>query len=768
MNSKSFRPHYQVLLVLAALPVAFAAPVEMTGPGGYTQDFDTLPVTGTTAWTDDSTIEGWYGYHNSTLNIIAGTGSTTTGGIYSFGASAATERALGSLASGSTGTLYFGALFHNTSGSTLTLNSLSYTGEQWRCGGNTTSHQLAFAYQTSPDPITTPGSATGWTPVAAADFIGPIATTTAGALDGNLAANQAAISTNPAIAVPAGAYVMLRWSDINDSGNDHGLAIDDLSVSWAVDNTPLLTLGVTLDTVSESAGAAASTGTVSIPAALGEDLTVTLGSNNTDKVTVPASVTITATNTSAEFPIDVLDNLLADGDASVTLTASATGYLNATQSLTVTDDDAAIQVDVTPSTFAENAGAGAATGTVILPWVTPVPVTVNLVSTKPDEAAVPATVTVAAGQQFAEFPIDAVDDLDLDGEQWLNITATAEGYTDGRSPAFSVTDNEVAPPSTLSAGAIAFTGFNADGNKNLAFVALVNIPAGEVIYMTDNEWNGSEIGNGGAFTDSNEGTLTWTSPAGGVAAGEVVLLNDVADVSRSASVGVLVEAGGFNLGGGGDTVYAYQGTALGEPTVFLAVIATRIDSTDNTGLSANQIIQLTAPAGADIAAYTGSRSNKPTYAGYLDSLADTANWITEDGSGDQSTNGTAPDVPFSTTAFTLGAGTDYATWAAANGGGTADADNDGDGLANGVEFFMGTPGNAFTVNPGVVEAAGVKTITWPMNPEAVGVSYRVLTSETLAAGSWTAASASVAGGNLVFTLPTTTAKLFVRLEVTVN
>jgi hypothetical protein len=53
----------------------------------------------------------------------------------------------------------------------------------------------------------------------------------------------------------------------------------------------------------------------------------------------------------------------------------------------------------------------------------------------------------------------------------------------------------------LNVGSIAIVGFNADGNDNLAFVALVDIPAGETIYFEDNEWNGT------SFIDTNESAL---------------------------------------------------------------------------------------------------------------------------------------------------------------------------------------------------------------------------------------------------------------------
>ena len=56
-------------------------------------------------------------------------------------------------------------------------------------------------------------------------------TATAAALDGNAAANRVAISYALPVVIPSGQEIMLRWEDINDSGNDHGLAIDDLSIS---------------------------------------------------------------------------------------------------------------------------------------------------------------------------------------------------------------------------------------------------------------------------------------------------------------------------------------------------------------------------------------------------------------------------------------------------------------------------------------------------------------------------------------------------------
>ena len=756
------------MLGLAGISAACAAPVPITGAGSYSQSFDTLPNTASATWTDDTTLAAWYAQRSGTgITIIAGTGSSNTGGIYSFGASAATERALGSLASGTPKNLAYGVLFQNTGTETVTINSIGYTGEQWRNGGVATQSKLTFAYLKDAAAITalTPASAlpAGWTAVSALDFTGPIATITAGALDGNATANRASISgSGLGISVAAGQYIMLRWFDFQDTGANHGLAIDDLSVSWTVTATPALTLSANPTSFIENAGAAASTGTVGIPAALATDLVIDLLSSDLTEAKVPATATIKAGDTSATFPIDAVNDLLADGTQNVSLSASATGYLAAQTGVTVDNDtDAAITVTVTPPSFSEGAVPGTVTGTVALAEVTPVEVLVTLTSNDTSEATVSSSVTIPANESSVAFVVNAVEDTELDGSVSVRIDATAVGYTAGRA-FITVTDDDVATPPTLTPGAIAFVGFNADADDDLAFVALAPIPANETIFFSDNEWNGNAIGDGGAF-NTGESVLTWTAPAAGVAAGTVVTLDSLKVSGRKASVGTLIAAGNVDLSGSTETVYAYQGNSAAAPSAFLAVIANHPgDLTTNTGLSANQIIIL--PTGVDIAAYTGSRSNKTTFTGYLDSLAPPANWITEDGSGDQNANGTPPDVPFDTTAFTLAPPSGYGTWAGLHaGGGTPVEDFDKDGVRNGVEYFMGSP-DGFTANP--VPVGG--KVAWPHSNFAPEATFKVFTSENLSTWTDVTAAATDLDGKVEYILPKTTLTLFVRLEVTVT
>ena len=193
----------------------------------------------------------------------------------------------------------------------------------------------------------------------------------------------------------------------------------------------------------------------------------------------------------------------------------------------------------------------------------------------------------------------------------------------------------------LVPGSIAFVGFNADGNDSLAFVALAALPAGMTIFFSDREWTGSAFNSG-------EGGWSWTAPATDVAAGTVITISDISDqdgVPISANIGTA--AGGSGLGADNEIVYAYVGPDANTPTAFLTAVANDTFTVDGgtlagTGLTVGvDALQFNGvDPDTDVAAFNGSRGDQADFSAYAAIINNPANWITQDGTGDQSADGT--------------------------------------------------------------------------------------------------------------------------------
>ena len=212
----------------------------ITGAGHYRQNFDALPAAGTSNWTDDSTLSGWFAQRavtTSTTTIISSNGGSSTGGLYSFGTTGSTDRALGSIGSGGVGSLAWGVAFRNDTAGLLSFTSLSFIGEQWRSGGTTSAPQtVSFSYQTGSGAADlTAGSDSAWTSLSSLNVTSPINNAASGALDGNDPANRLSVSSGLDLLLAPGAWITFRWHDINHTGTDHGLAIDDFRLDWSVE-----------------------------------------------------------------------------------------------------------------------------------------------------------------------------------------------------------------------------------------------------------------------------------------------------------------------------------------------------------------------------------------------------------------------------------------------------------------------------------------------------------------------------------------------------
>src|SRR6188474_1107948 len=91
---------FDALLVLAIFVVHSAHGQISMSNGTYAENFDSLSnmVGANIPWTNNVTLPGWYASKTASpsdiINYNAGTGSSTTGSLYSFGSSGSTERAL--------------------------------------------------------------------------------------------------------------------------------------------------------------------------------------------------------------------------------------------------------------------------------------------------------------------------------------------------------------------------------------------------------------------------------------------------------------------------------------------------------------------------------------------------------------------------------------------------------------------------------------------------------------------------------------------------
>ncbi|MCC5662998.1 hemolysin-type calcium-binding protein [Nostoc sp. CHAB 5784] len=206
----------------------------------YSQDFNSLASSpASLAWNNDGTLAalpGWYANRSSgsqsTLSVSDG--GANKGNLYSLGTTGKSDRALGSIGSGSTGNFIWGVRFVNDTGSTINDLSISYTGEQWRNSG-AAPQTIDFQYQIGASNLTTGA----WVDYNGLDFTSPVSGGTINKLDGNLAANKVSLTASlNNLSLAAGQEIWFRWVDIDHFNSDHALAIDDFSLSRPIFGTP--------------------------------------------------------------------------------------------------------------------------------------------------------------------------------------------------------------------------------------------------------------------------------------------------------------------------------------------------------------------------------------------------------------------------------------------------------------------------------------------------------------------------------------------------
>jgi hypothetical protein len=231
----------------SASAAAGPVPYPVTG-ANITQDFNGLPNSGTFALTgagpfytdaspvNSTNVTGWQfvkvGGSSTDAKFFFDNGSSTSGGVYSYGASGSTDRALGSISASSV-ISNLGIVIRNTTPDILNRVTVSYVGEEWKTGGSVQTggipNSLTFRYSLNGSSV---ASGT-YTAVPQLNFVSPVTTPVLTTLNGNDPANRVAITYtfNLNGNWKPDSLLILRWDDIDDASSDIALAIDSFVFS---------------------------------------------------------------------------------------------------------------------------------------------------------------------------------------------------------------------------------------------------------------------------------------------------------------------------------------------------------------------------------------------------------------------------------------------------------------------------------------------------------------------------------------------------------
>ncbi|MFD2720857.1 beta strand repeat-containing protein [Hymenobacter monticola] len=450
------------------------------GATAYTQNFNVLAATGTSSIVPvgfgfvETNVSGSGANNTYTALTItaAGGGSSGTGDTYSFGTSAtgSTDRAFGSVRSGSLNPS-FGFAFTNNTGATVTSLNVSYTGETYRLAGATpargTADRLDFQYSTNATSLTT-GTYVNVDPL---DYNGVVNNVTSSiGLDGNATANRATVSgTISGLTIADGATFYIRFNDFDATGADDGLAIDDFSITAvtpAVCDAPtnLAPANVTTTTadVTFTGSASATSYTVTttpattpqtLPAGAtsvsfsgltaGTAYTVSIVSNCAGGATATAATTTFTTSASAS-PCDAPTALSVSAITNTTATVSFTGSATATGGYTLT---------TTPATSSQTLAAGA-TSANLTGLTAGTAYTVSIVSNCNAGATSAAATTTFTTTSVCNAPTALAS---------ANVTTTSADVTftgSATATSYTVTTVPATTTQTLAAGAnsVSFSG----------------------------------------------------------------------------------------------------------------------------------------------------------------------------------------------------------------------------------------------------------------------------------------------------------------------
>ncbi len=246
--------------------------------------------------------------------------------------------------------------------------------------------------------------------------------------------------------------------------------------------------------VQENAGLIPKAASISICSPMSADLVVGLNSSQPGLITAPAAVAIPAGATNTCFDLVVQDDLLLNGSRTAVLAASAFRHADTQTAITIHDNETTILTLQLPAVVEE--GSGSCTGLVSAAVAPDEDVMVTLSSSNTNRVQPPGTVLLSAGQTSAEFVMQLPNDLQIDGNEIVMLTAHVENWTDGTANmlVLDLTNLTLTIPTPLlegqwATGAVRVTAsaptnqsitLSASDSSVLAVPASIEIPAGEL------------------------------------------------------------------------------------------------------------------------------------------------------------------------------------------------------------------------------------------------------------------------------------------------
>jgi hypothetical protein len=254
--------------------------------------------------------------------------------------------------------------------------------------------------------------------------------------------------------------------------------------------------------------------TISVgPTAAVQDVTVTLTSSDTTKLTVTPSIVIPAGSTTATTPAQVTG--VNFGQA--TVTATATGYVSGNATVTV-----AANLTFTPQTVTVGAPSTTPLTLTLAPGTAPAGgITVTLLSDAPNVATVPQSVSIPQNQSTATVTVTGV----AVGTAHITASSSVGGIANGTATINVVNGPTITTTSPLPNGVV-----------NTAYSLQVTTTGGATPFT----WSATGL-PAGLSINTSTGVISGTPTAGGTSTASVTV-KDANQLSASASLSITIVA----------------------------------------------------------------------------------------------------------------------------------------------------------------------------------------------------------------------------------